>query len=315
MEQYYHCKANEYVISSINVKYVHRKFTKINKKYMLNLIKNSILVYDFNNNSILNTIKLKEIIYHFDFHSNNENIFFVCSGKNVRIYEIDNIKIHEVSIIEGHFIEVNYGCFNPFNSNIFLSASEDGIIKIYDITNSSPISLINVMESLVYDIEIKWGKKDIGFINKDYILYFEYNNFKKENIKKYNSKEILEFYFLNDYDDLLIIIKSNNIEIVKNNTKIYEYNEIIKSSFYFRKGKILIIINSKQIKGLKINDDNQINQLLIMIIIKLLFKILKKTFLTFLYLYQKIIMIIILLIYHIIQEIKNILILNIFKMN
>lgn len=262
MEQDYNYKSNECDISSSNVECFNVKYTKINKKYMLNLGNNSILVYDFNKQSILKIIKYEnQIVYHFNFHSYNENIFFVCAGKNVMLYEIDNTNINEISIIEGHFIDVNYGCFNPFNSNIFLSASEDGFIKIYDITNSSPISLIDVMESLEYLIEIKWNKNFIGFRRKNYVLYFKYDNFKKENIKKYTSNKLLDFYFLNDYDDSLIIIKQKDLEIVRNNKKSFEYKETIKASFFCMKSKILTIINSKEIKGLKFNDDNHINEI------------------------------------------------------
>lgn len=105
-----------------------------------------------------------------------------------------NKKINKITIIEGHFIDVFYGCFNPFESNIFLSASKNGFLKIYDITKIFPINLINLNE-LLNNIEIKWGKKDIGFIKEDYVVYFEYNNFKPENIKKYTSQNICNFIF------------------------------------------------------------------------------------------------------------------------
>ena len=41
-----------------------------------------------------------------------------------------------------------YGCFNPFKSNLFLSASSNGYIKIFDIISNSSNSLINLEDSL-----------------------------------------------------------------------------------------------------------------------------------------------------------------------
>ena len=225
--------------------------------------KGTIFIFDICKDLLLDTIESKEKFYHCDFHSTNENVFFICSGTDVTLYKIDNIKIDQISIIKGHYQNTYYGCFNQFKPNIFLTVSNEGLIKIYDLINSSSISLINLEESFEFvDIIIKWGNKDIGFIKNDNIIYFEYENLKKENIKKYYSNDISDFYFLNDIDDSLIIIKSDNIEIVKNNKKLCEYKEDINSSFYFRRDKILIIINFQLIQLLKINDNNeQINHL------------------------------------------------------
>ena len=62
---------------------------------------------------------------------------------------------------------------------------------------------------------------------------------------------------MNDYDDSLLIIKKDKIEIVKNNIKVVEHKINIKESFYLVKRKILLIINA-QIQGIKINDNNEI---------------------------------------------------------
>ena len=90
------------------------------------------------------------------------------------------------------------------------------------------------------------------------MIYFEFKEFKRQNIKKYISQGILNFYFLNDNDDSLIIIKENQFEIAKGNKKLREYYEKIDYSFFYRKHKILIIINNKYIKGDKINDNFQL---------------------------------------------------------
>lgn len=258
MEEKYELKTEEHNFTNRNIEILLE--TKVNQKYMLIMTTVSLLIFDINKDSFIDIIRMNNI-FHFDFHSNIENIFFICLDNNVLIYKIDNSKIDKISTIRGHYQDVNYGCFNPFKSNLFLTASNEGFIKIYDITNSSAITLINLKESSMNKINVKWGIKDIGFKNIDNIIYFEYDNFSEENIKKYYSIEISDFYFLNDNDDSLIIIKDDNIEIVKNNKKLCDYSTSVEFSFYFMKDKILIIINSEVIQLLKINDNNQIKQL------------------------------------------------------
>ena len=258
MEKDYKYEIIEHDIPISLIKNNQHSLKKINKKYMITLNNNTIYIYDFEKKNFLNkSIHSNEYIYYFDFHSNTENIFYICSGKNVILYQIVNMEINKICIIEGHFVEVIYGFFNPFDRNIFLSISENGFIKIYDITNSSPIGLINLTESLENIFVIKLGKNTIGFGLEDHITYFSYINYKKENVKKYFLEHIIDFYFLNDYDDSLLTIKKDKIEIVKNNIKIIEHKIKIKTSFYLVKKKILLIINTK-IQGLKINDNNEI---------------------------------------------------------
>ena len=257
MEDSFSYKSIEYYIRSKDIEYL----TKINKKYII-IFNQCIYVYDICKKSFLNKIIELKLISFLDFHPGNDNIFFVCSDKNVILYEIQNMKINQISTIEGHFIDVFYGCFNPFEPNIFLSVSKNGFLKIYDIFNSFPKSLINLNEPLKKNIEIKWGKKDIGFIKDDYVVYFEYDNFNCQNIKKYTSRNIVcNFYFLNDSDDSLIIISDNNFEIIVKNEKISEYKQTFNFSFYYRKSKILIIIESFKIQGLKIGEQYQITQI------------------------------------------------------
>ena len=233
---------------------------KINKKYMIILIKNTIVVYDFQNSLFLEDIVRLEsnmTFNNFDFHTNNDNIFFICLEQKVLLYEIDNKKLNLINTIQSYFNEIFYGCFNPFKSNLFLSASSNGYIKIFDITSNSSNSLINLEDSLENVSEIKWDLKYIGFIKRNYIIYFEFKNFKSQNIKKYISQGILNFYFLSDNDDSLIIIKENKFEIIKENKKVKEFDEKINYSFFYGKQKILIIINNTNIKGHKIDENFQ----------------------------------------------------------
>ena len=71
---------------------------------------------------------------------------------------------------------------------------------------------------------------------------------------------------MNDYDDSLLIIKEDKIEIVKNNIKLSTVidNKIdINYTFYFVKKKILVIITNTHIKGIKIKDNNEIINLFV----------------------------------------------------
>ena len=262
MENNFKKEIKQYDIDLEYIEGLHEGIKKVSKKYMIMVDMNKIIIYDFYKNQILNnSISLINSINYIDFHSNDENIFFVCSGKNVLFYQIINDDVNKISVIEEHFLDVVYGAFNPFKSNIFLSASLNGFLKIYDITNSSPISLIDLNESFVQRIHFKWGKYQIGFRKKNYLIYFEYNNFKNKNIKKYISNNISDFYFINNSDESLIIIKKNCFEIIKNNVKLCEYENNIFSSFYSYKRKILILINIKEIRGIQINDNYKIQTL------------------------------------------------------
>ena len=279
----YEYKSLQYYIDSSLLENSDPKQIKINSNYMLILIgKSTLAIYDFsilsflnenielaNNDSeddsdsidslsSLNTINDKTINY-FDFHSTDGDIFFVCFGQNVIIYKIVQQKIDKLSEIEGHFTEVYFGSFNPFNPNIFLSSSKNGFLKIYDLYGELPMILLNLKEFSKEKMRIKWGKKDIGFKTKNSVIYFEYLNFKKENIKKYLSKDnIIDFYFLNSNNDSLIIIKENSIEIIYNNKLIKDWklkeNEIIISTFYYREKQILIMNFTNIAQILRINN-------------------------------------------------------------
>ena len=262
MEDKYEKVINEVNINFKTIKTCDKNLMKINKKYILIQIKKTILIYDFCRNLFLDDKVLFESnIDYFDFHTKNDNLFFLGSEKKIKLYEIDNIKINEITNIETLSNDIFYGCFNPLEPNKFLTASHKGFIKIYDITNSSLISLINIGGSLEDGLEIKFDKKCIGFIQDNCLTYFEYYNFKSENRKKYISQYISDFYFLDENNDSLIIMNDNNFEIIKNDKRMGAFKEIINDSFYLRKGKILIIINDETIKGLKINDNYQIKQI------------------------------------------------------
>ena len=263
----YEYKSFQYYIDSSFLENSDPKQIKINSNYMLILIgKSTLAIYDFSFLSFLNeNIELAnndindKIINYFDFHSTNGAIFFVCFCKNVIIYEIVQQKINKLSVIEGHFTEVYFGSFNPFNPNIFLSSSENGFLRIYDLYDNLPKILLCLEEFYKEKMRIKWGKKDIGFKTKNSVIYFEYLKFKKENIKKYLSKDnIIDFYFLNSYNDSLIVIKENSIEIILNNKLIKDLklkeNEIIISTFYYREKQILIMNLTNIVQIIRINN-------------------------------------------------------------
>ena len=264
MEDVYEYKITEFDIETNYIDFFSQKFSKANKKYMLISIKNVLFIYDFSKKLFLDDMVKTEsniALYYYDFHTNNDNIFFICKGNEVILYEISNIKLNIINIIQSLFTDVIYGCFSPYESNMFLSVSDNGCINIYDISNSLPICLIKSEELFNFNSEIKWNKKYIGFKKKNSVIYFEYDNYQSENIKKYISEGIADFYYLNKNDDALIIIKKKIYEIIKGDKKLYEFNETIISSYYYSKANILILINSKNIKGIKIDDNYKINHL------------------------------------------------------
>jgi len=218
---------------------------------MLILTNNILNIYNFETNETLkDTIQLNETINYFDFHCSNESILYICAGPNAVIYEIENQKIKELCVIEGHFTEITYASFNPFKPNIFLTFSKNDTIKIYDITNDLPMNLIVL--DIPSDEEVIWSGKYIGvLIDKKEIMYFEFMNFDKKNIKKYTERYIEDFHFLDD--DSLIVITDDSIELVTNNYKMENYHlntqDDILSTFFSNKNEILIIIYRNEIKG------------------------------------------------------------------
>ena len=260
MEDIYEKVTDEININSIDIKIYDKNLMKINKKYILIREDKSILIYDFCQNLFLDDkVDFGANIDYFDFHTKNDNLFFLGSEKKIKLYEINNKKINEITNFETLSDNIFYGCFNSLESNKFLSASRKGLIKIYDIAISSLIGLIDLKESLEHVYKIKFNKKYIGYIKGICLTYFEYYNFKNENIKKYISQDISDFHFLDENNDSLVIINKNNFEIIENNKNIKTCDGIINDSFYFRKDKILIIINKKTISGIKINDNYQIS--------------------------------------------------------
>ena len=267
MTEAYEYKIEEYTSKQLNIIKKADKF-KANTKFILILINNKIFIFNYETSSLLKeTIKINKKNNYFDFHCNNETILYVCDGTNVAIYEIENQKVKVLCVIEGHFTDVIYASFDPFKPNIFLTVSENHMIKIYNITDNLSMNIINL--DVIFDEEINFGCEKIGVLTeKNEIIYFEYMNFNKKNIKKYSENKLNDikyFHFLND--DLLIVITSASIELVENCNKTQQYNLITKdeilSTFYSTKKKILIIIYLQEIQGFYINNENQIEKIFI----------------------------------------------------
>jgi len=237
---------------------------KCNRKFVLFLKDKKIYIYSFEANSLLNEfIEYNKVINYFNFHCNNETILYVCAEFNVFIYEISNQKINKLCVIEGHFSDVFYASFNSFKSNIFLTATKNNTIKIYDITNTLPIKLLTLDVSL--NDKITFGLNKIGFLaDKNTITYFEYINFDKKNINEYKTNYIENFYFLSN-DDSLIVITYDSVDFVENNKKINQHKfnnkDNILSTFYLNKKEILIIIFKSEIRGFSMKYKNKLEDL------------------------------------------------------
>ena len=79
MENNYDYKINEFTVDLNDIQYSDHYPIKINKKYMIVLIKNTILVYDLKNSLLFDDmvrIESNMTFNNFDFHTNNDNIFF-----------------------------------------------------------------------------------------------------------------------------------------------------------------------------------------------------------------------------------------------
>ena len=198
---------------------------KINTKYILLLNKyvEEIYIYDCETKSsiINNPIKFKGIKY-FDFHSLFKEIFFVCEGSNVKIYEIDikQKNIIELSLIKGHFSQIIFASFHPLNANILLTISDDKNINIYDITKSLPINHICLEENFIFNI--KWGTFNVGFLSvgKTVINYFNYNNFYINEVNELKlNRLITDFHFFND--EILIVIDKGFIYLITIDLEIF----------------------------------------------------------------------------------------------
>ena len=256
----------EYNIYSFNELRNSNNIIKINSKFLL--IKsevNEISILDLNKNlDLIQYIKEKDNILYFNFHCYYETIIFVCVKRNIIIFEIDSDKkkINKLSIIKGHFTDVEFVSSNPFNPNIFLSISNYNNIKIYDISKALPLNHILVDERIKE--EIKWGKKHIGFLYNNTIIYFNYIHFEKDKIKRFTLEKINDFFFYNN-DELIIIHDCNKIIIVKNNKIVlnktlnvnkriykFDYNNIKNTMFIFKNDGII---------GIKFDKNNNFSEI------------------------------------------------------
>ena len=144
---------------------------KINKKFLMLKpdAKNEILIYDLKSLLFFKPFQIKDPITFADFHSRYENIFFICTGRDVKIYEIniDNRNINQISTVKGHFTDVYYANFNPLEPNVLLSISKNYDIKIFNTMKSLPIChIFNENKPLDCPI-IKWGINEFGYITKN----------------------------------------------------------------------------------------------------------------------------------------------------
>jgi len=262
----YTLKCGQFQIKELCTYKVHSNLIiQANKKFLLFKLNGDekIYIYECKTKSYISVpIKSKEIQY-FNFHNFYEEIFFVCSGPSVLIYEIEigtdinKTVIKELSEIKGHFSPIILASFHPLNSNILLTISKDNNINIYDIRKSLAINHIILEENY---LDIKWGNNNIGFLNsnKYEISYFNYKDSYINEIDKYTLDIcIYDFHFFNDNEIIIIaegrISLVNEKEILQNlflKKKVYIYN-----NFYNNKKKILILFFVDEIILIKIENE------------------------------------------------------------
>ena len=233
---------------------------KLNTKFLLLKPdrKKEIKVYNISNSSFYEKLELNNINYY-DFHNYYENIFFVCDGRNIMIYEINIGKniINHISKVQGHFTDVEYASFSPSEHNILISISRNYDIKVYDIEKSLPINHIFIEEPLNYEF-IKWGENEIGVLADKTIFTCNYKYFLKSEINKIPSDEsIIDFHFYSDNGLIVlhkmqidfIIIKKEEIE----KKKIFDLEAESEQNFYSKENKKLILFNVDNIIILSIS--------------------------------------------------------------
>ena len=238
----------------INTKFLLLKPNRKNEIHIYNLSNSSFFKLEFNN------------IKYYDFHNYFENIFFVCDGKDIMIYEINvnNEIINNISKVKGNFTDVEYADFNPSEHNIFVSISENYDIKIYDITKSVPISHIFIDRPLIYEL-IRWGNNNMGVLAGKTILTFSYKFFLKKNIKEFPFDDIIsDFHFYND--NVLIVLQVKHILIVSKNEEtigkniIYDLKSTLENNFYSKNNKKLILFCTDNIIILSIDNNFKVKE-------------------------------------------------------
>ena len=231
---------------------------KINKKFMLLKAdsENEIEIYNLSTLLFFKSLELNNINFY-NFHNYFENIFFVCSGRDIMLYEI-NLKKNEVnnlSKIKGHFSDVLYVCFNPSKHNILVSICTNFDIKIFDLQKSLSISHIFLDQTLKYE-SIKWGEKNIGVRTKQKILTFNYEYFLKSFINEFPfDDDIQDFHFYSD--EILIVLERKKVLLVEKSKEIqkhiiYNAESFIDNNFYSKINNNLILFIDNNIKILSI---------------------------------------------------------------
>ena len=133
MNTIYENKTEEYNLKAFSLLKKPNE-VKFNRKFILILKDQIIYIYNYESKSMLKEyIEPGKAINYFDFHCNNENIFYICVEYNAIIYEIANQKNNKLCEIEGHFSNIIYATFNPYKPNLFLTATKNNTIKIYEI--------------------------------------------------------------------------------------------------------------------------------------------------------------------------------------
>jgi len=261
MSNCYQYSQKKIVIKGLGVNEAFNTFgLKLNTKFLLYKpdIKNELKIYNLSNSSFYKQLELNNINYY-DFHNYYENIFFVCNGRNIMIYEINIEKniINYISKVQGYFTDVEYANFSPSEHNILISISKNYDIKVYDVSKSLPINHIFFDQPLEYRI-IKWGENEIGVLGEKTILTCNYKYFLKSEINKIPFDEsLIDFHFYNDNGLIVVYEKQVDFIIINEEkiekAKIFEPEFEVGENFYSKKYKKLILFGNNIIIILSIS--------------------------------------------------------------
>ena len=151
-------------------------------------------IYKVKNDDKIKTLALN--IFELENSQNEDTIICALSGTFREIFIIDILNLNTINILYGHRNDVFDLKFNPTNSNILLSSSQDCSCRLWNIKNGNQIVLFggpNSFHSSVYTIDFhNEGKMFVSGGVDNYIRIYVLNekiskkieeseNFKKEN--------------------------------------------------------------------------------------------------------------------------------------
>ena len=158
-----------------------------------------------NKQQFLTSLQLRQIGYHFD-----EN----------EILSMQSLEYHQLINIIGHFKKVNETIFDETN-NIMITASEDNLIKLWNVIDGKLIKTLRGHTKGVKDIDLSYdGKYLISCGSDGKCIVWDYPERKIVKTTQFGKNKLKVIKFLpNRYD--FVLMERNNVAYIFNNK--FEY--------------------------------------------------------------------------------------------